>query len=35
MRNLRMARDREEFDRFMRDRRDGRHGADEAPAGTA
>jgi len=35
MRNLRMARDREEFDRFMRDRRDGRGGADESPAGTA
>src|SRR5690606_21824827 len=32
MRNLRMARDREEFDRFMRDRRGGgRQGYDDGP----
>ncbi len=31
MRNLNMARDREEFDRFMRDRKDPRDGNDNRP----
>jgi hypothetical protein len=33
MRNLRMARDREEFDRFMRERNTGRGFGDDRPAG--
>jgi hypothetical protein len=33
MRNLRMARDREEFDRFMRERNAGRGFGDDRPAG--